>query len=66
LASEIDSIHYVTLSSLGAGDDGVSDNSSSGCADHNYIMTAFSGTADYLTNRFLFSCCSQRSFYATI
>ncbi|KAF6022666.1 hypothetical protein EB796_019017 [Bugula neritina] len=52
--------------SLGAGHDGVSGDSSSGCADHNYIMAAFSGSIDYLTNRFLFSCCSQRSFYATI
>jgi len=66
LASEIDSLHHVTLSSLGAGHEGVSGDSSSGCADHNYIMAAFSGSVDYLTNRFLFSCCSQRSFYAII
>ncbi|XP_067936778.1 uncharacterized protein [Watersipora subatra] len=50
--------------SLGSYHDG--EDSSIGCADDNYIMAAQAGKPTDLSNRFLFSCCSQRSFYVTI
>ena len=57
----IDSFH-VRLGSDHDGENGVSLE----CNDENYIMAATSGSASDLSNRFLFTCCSQRSFYGTM
>jgi len=54
-------LHY----SLGANHDG-SGESSAQCGDENFIMSAKTGLNKNLNNRFLFSCCSQRSFYTTL
>ena len=51
--------------SLGAHHDG-QDGLSSQCSDDNYVMAAYSGSEEFLKNRFLFGCCSQRSFYGTL
>lgn len=40
--------------------------SAAGCDDINYIMAYSPGGATNLLNRYLFSCCSQRSFYGVI
>lgn len=50
--------------SLGADHDGEGLPARS-CPDRNFIMAALQGTPNNLNNRFLFSCCSQRSFYVT-
>ncbi|XP_067943439.1 uncharacterized protein [Watersipora subatra] len=51
--------------SLGSSHDSLWGNSES-CPDDNYVMAASAGNPDMLTNKFLFSCCSQRSFYGVI
>ena len=54
-----------TSFSLGAGHDGDFGNGD-GCPDENYIMAASAALTTNLGNKFIFSCCSQRSFYATM
>ncbi|KAF6034399.1 hypothetical protein EB796_007291 [Bugula neritina] len=55
-----------TTSTLGGRHDGEILRSAEACSDENYVLGATAGNSQYLENRFLFSCCSQRSFYATL
>lgn len=50
---------------LGAYHDG-SDGASARCDDLNFVMAAIAGSNENLLNRYLFACCSQRSFYGII
>ena len=51
--------------SLGAENDG-EPGAGESCPDKNYIMSRSHENDDMLTNKFMFSCCSQRSIYGTI
>lgn len=53
-----------SIFSLGSHHDGYL--SSSGCHDSNYVMTGVQGDATSFINRYMFSCCSQRSVYGFI
>ncbi|KAF6022220.1 hypothetical protein EB796_019462 [Bugula neritina] len=56
----------VVFCSLGGTHDGEILRSAEACSNENYVLGATAGNSQYLENRFLFSCCSQRSFYATL
>lgn len=55
----------MVICSLGSDHDG-QEGASAGCDDLNYVMAAIGGLETNLINRYLFSCCSQRSFYGII
>ena len=58
--------HFVNFFRLGSDHDGVEEGASTACADLNYVMAAIGGSETNFANRYLFSCCLQRSFYGTI